>query len=204
MHSFAKHHQKIQQNYDHLAKSIPHCAQTLGWYSTFSQEQRFHALLSGLDWHQKTVLDVGCGLADLYPYIQKEGFSGTYTGLDFSQEMIRSCQSTYPHVRFICADLLDDTLHVGADIVVASGVFAHLPPCVEDYFNTMVARLMTLASHCVAFNLLSDLTPQNEKDASFMYYNPAQVVQWIIKQGHYFELKHHYLPNDMTVVIYKK
>jgi SAM-dependent methyltransferase len=68
----------------------------------------------------ETVLDIGCGTADILEYIP----SVSYTGYDTSAEYIAACQQRYPQHTFVQAALPDGTGEY--DVVLALGVLHHM------------------------------------------------------------------------------
>ena len=57
----------------------------LGWESRTAQYKRFAVLADSVFLHNSTILDVGCGLADLFHFItQGFGYNICYTGIDLS------------------------------------------------------------------------------------------------------------------------
>ena len=58
------------------------------------------------------VLDVGCGVGDLYGYALRQGLRVRYTGLDILPEMVAHARGRYPEARFEVGDALQG---LGAD-----------------------------------------------------------------------------------------
>ena len=61
-------------------------------------EQPFHCDLGGRVFQGATVLEVGCGTAHLCPLVEKNG--GTYTGLDFSADLLADNRRRFPRASF--------------------------------------------------------------------------------------------------------
>ena len=91
------------------------------------------------------ILDLGCGNGELQESLYAQGFRGSYTGLDFSRELVALATSRIPagaSAAFHVADLSDPGwskgLHGGYDLVLAFAVFHHLPePIPEQIFNVV-------------------------------------------------------------------
>jgi tRNA (uracil-5-)-methyltransferase TRM9 len=83
----------------------------------------------------RTILDLGCGNGELVHQLVEAGFSGSYTGLDFSEKMLAEAQqrlSLEASVHLLQADLgeggWDESLAAGSyQAVTAFAVLHHLP-----------------------------------------------------------------------------
>ncbi len=62
------------------------------------REQPFHCDLVGRVQPGNSVLEVGCGTAHLCPHVEAQG--GSYTGLDFSAELLAANRRKFPRARF--------------------------------------------------------------------------------------------------------
>lgn len=61
-------------------------------------EQPFHCDLVGRVSPGDSVLEVGCGTAHLCPHVEARG--GSYTGLDYSEDLLKDNRTKYPNARF--------------------------------------------------------------------------------------------------------
>ena len=61
-------------------------SEALGWKNRDSQQHRFEELAQIGDLRGCSVLDVGCGHGDLYPYLQERHGEFHYTGIDNVRE----------------------------------------------------------------------------------------------------------------------
>ncbi len=74
-----------------------------------------------------SVLDLGCGNGVLLTALPK---TVTYTGVDFSSVLLKEATGSDPEVRFILADILDQSVWnslLRFDFIAALAVFHHLP-----------------------------------------------------------------------------
>ena len=69
--------------------------------------ETFDVLLSGGVTSGESVLDVGCGFADLYHYMRSKGVKVDYTGIDLSPDMIEAAKGKTPEVNLFQGDLFD-------------------------------------------------------------------------------------------------
>ncbi|RJQ44567.1 MAG: class I SAM-dependent methyltransferase [Anaerolineaceae bacterium] len=86
------------------------------------------------------ILDVGCGNGNLMQILQKNGFSGTYVGVDFSENLIKESQHTFQaldgHPAFqthfsvfdlVMSDWNEFPVEMDWDVICAFAVFHHIP-----------------------------------------------------------------------------
>ncbi len=94
------------------------------WSSAEAQEARFAALLETLGPLSSgaSLLDAGCGLGDLYPYLNARRNGIVYTGCDLSAPHIFAARKAYPDARFLAGDVVDIVEREEFDVVVACGL----------------------------------------------------------------------------------
>lgn len=127
----------------------------LGWRNSADQLIRFEALAGIGNLKGKTILDAGCGYADLLGYLFKNNPPAHYYGVEQIPELIEKARGQYgsfANTTFIESNFMTIDLPV-ADYVVASGSL--------NYRNTdsgyIFAAITNLFKHCnigLAFNLL--------------------------------------------------
>lgn len=194
----------IKSYYETNIDSGVHDYEILGWESREAQEKRFDIFVSNTDLQNKKILDVGCGLGNLYEYIAARGTGFSYTGVDILECMVERALSKNPDAEFHCMDVFKDERFKGRkfDIIYASGIFnLNLGNNMEFLMNAL-AKLSELASESIVFNLLSCYS--NDKEHEYYYYDPEVVTEAIDKSG-LFSKKSYviqgYLTNDFTVFI---
>ena len=93
----------------------------LGWQSRRSQLRRFAVLLEVGPLANTRVLDIGCGVGDLYHYLRRRGIAVTYTGFDILPEMVAHARRRYPEAQFEVRDVLQGLGSERFDYVLCSG-----------------------------------------------------------------------------------
>src|SRR5579871_6063914 len=69
-----------------------------------------------------SVLDVGCGFADLFGYLKKRGWKGSYTGIDVVPSLLKEAATRHPDARLERGDGSRGLAELGQhDFVVACG-----------------------------------------------------------------------------------
>ncbi len=171
-----------------------------------SQRLRFDILLSNVDLDGKKILDVGCGLGNLYEYISQKGIKVKYTGVDILEKMVYSAKKKRLDAEFLCMDIFDGhPFKKGQfDVVYASGTFnLNLGNNIE-FLKAALRELFEISGSSVAFNLLHYKSP--DKETPYFYYKPDDVVG-IIEELPYeidrVNIVEQYLKNDFTVICHK-
>lgn len=87
-----KINQATSERYNKRLQEKGEGAYALGWGKKTYQFKRFFALLHAAepgDFNNQIVLDIGCGFADLYPFLKKRGFKlKKYIGVDINKNFI--------------------------------------------------------------------------------------------------------------------
>lgn len=188
--------------YSRLVEKHKFAPQALDWGSQKSQEQRFSVLIQIDQLDGMTILDLGCGLADLLSYLQRNHINVNYTGYDITPAMIESACQRFPHAQLEVRDLMAQSdCQPQFDYVLASGIFYLRQVEPMTYLELMVRRMFALCRKGVAFNTLSALAPQHNPGE--FYADPAQVLTMCLKITPYVVIRHDYLPHDFTVYLYR-
>lgn len=207
----AQEQQKIIDVYQQLYKIHGPTAKALAWRDKLSQQVRFQVLTEIIDdinnFNGKSILDVGCGLGDLYYYFQEKKINVQYTGIDLVDDFIAYAQKKYPVAKFLLGNYLTIKLSK-FDYIFASGIFNF---SLEDNFELLKETLkkMVKETKCgIAFNFLTAFHTQKEKDLYYFY--PTDVLKIALEQKNIsgaamrldYELVHNL--NDGTIYLYKK
>lgn len=193
-------HHGVIDFYNESAKTVQDDARAMGWSSVFNQTLRFDVMNFLLDFHQRTILDVGCGDGALFHYLKDRDIEATYKGIDIAHEMIHRGQRRYPGIPIRQCNVFDYT--ESHDVVVCSGGLSMSDG--DDpgvFFQHALNHLYRLANEHLIFNLLSD--HETKKDPAFNYYSPIDVARQCFEKTPYVTMHHGYLPNDVTFHLVK-
>ena len=176
----------------------------LGWEDAQAQQKRFHILLNAVDLNEKSLLDIGCGLGDLYGYLQTSGISVDYFGIDVLEEMITKARIRYPDVLFMHTDLYATVLqsYVPFNVLFASGIFNLRVDDNWRYLETMVSRMAKICDDTALFNLLRNNAPDQDP-ILYHYFDPHEVITMARNYFPTVTLIDGYLNNDMTIVCHQ-
>jgi len=138
---------------DHAAH--PDAARRVGWRNALGQTYRFQLvgeLLDALGGEarldaaagQQRLLDVGCGLGDLFGFLRRTSRRVDYRGIDVRQDFVEAARRRHPDARFSCVDYLDGPLE-RAEFVVAIGALVG-----GESEDDRLARLRQMVEVCAA------------------------------------------------------
>lgn len=194
--------QRVGRYYDDLVECFGVDPRACDYGRPETQARKFDVLTQVAPLDGKSVLEVGCGFADLARFIQNRGNNITYTGIDLSPRMVAEAQRLAPDASIRRANVLDLDGEAEFDLVFAVGVFYLLGDDAEEIGARIIERMYRLAREAVAFSTLSSLAPDQEEGE--FYWGPAELVRVCSNITSRFVLRHEYHPRDMTVFLYKQ
>lgn len=172
---------------------------TVGWGSEQSQRLRFEVLLRGLDPKGKTILDVGCGLGDLIPFLEQQtGGEFNYIGIDIAEKLIGDARETYGNDRreFYVGDIFSIDLRQ-VDIAVLSGALSFKMLGIEEYAHETVKRMFELSREAACLNFLTKYVDfELEKN---QHYQPELIFSNAMRISRRVNLFHDYPLYEFTV-----
>ena len=86
----------IIQYYSQLTNQHGISPHAVDWGSRESQRLRFDILTQIGNLNNRTLLDLGCGQADLFAYLQSNNIKSKYTGYDLTPKMIKVAKEKFP------------------------------------------------------------------------------------------------------------
>ncbi len=191
---------RISRTYQNKLKEFgSNSAQALHWQNEFTQFTRFKILSQIADLDGKSILDVGCGLGDLYLYLNARFKGIKYTGIDIVPEMTAAAVQKYPGVDFQNKEIWE--FETGSfDFVLASGIFSHRIDDYEKKYFEIIKQLFDVATKGAAFNMLD--RAGHPADDLFVTYDPGEILAHCKTFAPKTELIQGYLPYDFTIYLY--
>lgn len=173
-------------------------ARSLHWTDAENQRVRFMVLSQIADLRGKSVLDVGCGLGDLYRFFLREGHYVEYRGIDVVPEFVTAARRKYPDAIFDVADVMD--INERYDFVLASGALSFKVANHKEHYFGMIRKMFEIANDGVAFNMLDHATHvDNDEYAAWDQVEVANFCKTITPN---VQVVTDYLPQDFTVYMY--
>ena len=172
-----------------------HTAEGVQWHSEHSQRTRFKALRKLLpeDLCQLTIADAGCGLGDLYRFLEEHGDKPErYIGIDVVEPMVEAARARIG-CTILRLDVLKDPLPQ-ADYYVCSGAMNTLT---REETREFIERCFAASTRGFVFNLLCG------RDTSYSYNlcMPADVRDWTGHLDADIQIVDGYLHGDFTVAL---
>lgn len=188
---------------------------SLDWKSKEGQELRFKIFndLIGMTLEKKSfsVLDIGCGFADLFGFLKKRGHKFSYQGYDLSDKIIENAKKRYPEAKVEVRNIMENPPPHKFDYVFCSGIFNisfekenHM-----EFVHQMLLRMFDYAEIGVCVNFLSSnaLAFVDEKDIGknqYFYFKPEELVNFCNFITHFYILRHDYHPGDFSIYMLKQ
>jgi SAM-dependent methyltransferase len=187
------------KRFDELGRNI----KTVGWGSIKDQELRFDVLFRGLDPTGKAILDVGCGLGDLVPYLeQRTGGNFSYIGVDVAGKLISDAQKNHGIDKrsFYVGDLLSVDV-APVDIAVMSGALSFKVDGIETYAYEIMEKMFALSGEAACLNFLTSYVDfELEKN---QHYQPETVFTKAKALSKNVNLFHDYPLYEFTIQVIK-
>ena len=173
----------------------------LHWDSKESQLIRFYVLAMIADLNGHSVLDLGCGVGDMYRFFKDENIAVRYTGWDIAPEMVQAATRKYPEGSFDVKNILIERTLPFYDYVLASGTMNIKISGHEEWAFEMVKKMFKIANIGVGFNMLNKKAAI--EDGTFYAIEPEKMTALCRKITGNIEMRQDYLANDFTIYMYK-
>lgn len=193
------------RRYEERLNRYGYSPQSLGWGVEGRQEIRFSVLTAPvLARPASSVLDVGCGFADLYDYLIDRGWQGSYTGIDLVPGLVQVARERHPGLDLHVTDLAEFASGSARafDFVIASGTFngrlhgesnlAHLERSLREMFG--------LCRTAVCVDFLSSHVDYQQEIA--WHTDPAWAVTLAANITPRFLLRHDYMPYEFALQLF--
>lgn len=199
---------KIEAYYkENMDKDLPDY-RLLGWESEEAQALRFGALAENVPLNGLKLLEVGCGVGNFLEYLNKKGVEARYTGTDILHDMISRARGKRLKGEFYCVDIFKNNPFKPEefDVVYSSGIFNLDLGNNMEFLSEAVTAFLGLSRRIVAFNLLSNSSPDMEE--RYYYYDSKEVGN-LLKNKFSGKIRtvriiEGYLQNDFTVICTKR
>ena len=201
---------KIRDHYQSLFEEHGISEKAVQYTDKYSQYARFFFLTQFIQ-KGSSILDVGCGLGDLYSFLQANDFFGSYHGIDIVPEFIDHCNVQFSeHSKANFSHIASNKDYPsGYDYLVLSGVFNNKR---EDNWEFLCSTLLKMFKACevgITFNCMSSYV--DYKDKQLFYCAPEDIFTFVKDElnghptlVHNYVLKKKGFPHDYTVTVLKE
>lgn len=183
---------RIVELYDNRFDEFGHDVRTVGWGSKADQILRFDMLFRDLPVKGCKILDMGCGLGDMVPYLDRiTGGDYDYVGVDVAPKLIGFAEQKFAakHRRFILGDIAAVDLEQ-CDIAVLSGALSFRTDDNITMAQSVIKRMHGLAKIASSLNFLSSYVDY-QTDKNF-HYQPEEMFGFAKRLTRWVNLYHDY------------
>lgn len=177
---------------------------SLLWASPDTQAARFDAIERLGNLHGKSVLDVGCGRADLLKFLLGRGVRpADYIGIEAVEDLAAAAEVNcrrLPDAAVIRADFVRDPakMFVGADVVIFSGSLNTLD---EIELDRTIRRAFDAAAQTLIFNFLCH---SYLAGASYLrWHRSDDMIAFARQLTPHIRTLDDYLHGDFTIALHK-
>lgn len=174
----------------------------LQWHDYKSAALRYQNLLTGLDFCGKSILDVGCGMGDLLPYLLSKSSNFTYLGVDVNANFIETAQKRYDGFDFKVLNPFKDELNKKFDIVLLCGALNENKENWLQSRKEKIKKLYDLANEAFVFNMAGSLIPP-APGRIVAYADAREILDFCATLTPKIILQTNYHPKDFTVKMFK-
>lgn len=193
------------ERYEGRLKEFGYSPQTLGWGKNGRQEVRFSVLAEPiLRMPESSVLDVGCGFADLYDYLAAHGWRGTYHGIDLVPGLVDVARERRPGVRVEVADIAELSGDGAYDFVCASGIFNARLEADDNaaHIERSVGRMFALSRVAACVDFMTTYVDFQHPTA--WHTDPCWALGMARRLSARFVLRSDYMPFEYALLLYRR
>lgn len=181
----------------------------LGYESRTQQALVFgNVLPSEFDVYSDTILDVGCGIGDLWAYCNEvlQCDDPLYTGIDIDEDIITKAKIKFPEVaNSFSVQNLDEHTQTHDWVVAMSAFNEHTFNDKKSMYikiEDIIDKMYSLANKGVALNLMHTYLKETDKE-SLQVFNPYEIFKWASTKYYNVKIHKNYIDRDFILYIYK-
>ena len=192
----------LTEDYVKSLKEYGESPKALLWWDYRSMALRFRELVKDVPLDGKSVLDAGCGMGDLLPYLYAKSTSFNYLGVDVNPGFIEIAKKRYEGHSFKVADPF--RTKVGEfDVVISSGVMNGNYEGWLKRRKAMIKALFEQTKVALAFNMAGGLKPIPH-DSLIAYADASEIFEYCKSLSERVAMRTDYLEKDFTITMFKR
>lgn len=199
-----KDRQEVVRHYEERLARHGYSTQSLGWSKAGRHDLRFNVLAGpALDDPRGSVLDVGCGFADLYQFLRRRGWRGRYLGIDLVPGFVEMARQRHPGVEVRQADISElAELPDKFDYVLASGIFEFQMQQQDtaQHVATVLGNMFRAAGKMACADFMTSYVDFQHPGA--WHCDPAWAFAQGMRLSRRVALRHDYLPFEFALFIH--
>jgi SAM-dependent methyltransferase len=174
----------------------------LHWTDYRSMAIRFRNLVRDVDLDGRSVLDAGCGMGDLLPYLYAKASEFNYLGVDINPGFIDIAKKRYDGHKFKVGNPFSGKFKGSYDVVLSSGVMNINVTGWQQHRKVMIKNLFDLAGEALAFNMAGGPGPARS-DSLIGYADANEILDFCKSLTSQVILRTDYLRDDFMITIFK-
>jgi SAM-dependent methyltransferase len=194
-------YQHLEENYEKALQQYGPGPKALLWWDYRSMAIRFRELVKDVPIKDRSILDAGCGLGDLLPYLYAKAPNFKYLGVDINKEFIKLAQEHYEGHKFVVGDPFNGRMGK-FDVVISSGVMNGNATNWMAKRQKMIKNLWEQAGEALAFNMAGGLKPI-PPDLLIAYADPKEIYDYCRALTPNVKLNTSYLDKDFTITMFR-
>ncbi|MBX4190570.1 methyltransferase domain-containing protein [Candidatus Saccharibacteria bacterium] len=188
-------------NYEESFRKHGASPKAMHWANYRVSAVRYSELVRDVPVNGKTILDAGCGMGDLIPFLYAKSPDFKYLGMDINEQFIKVAKKRYEGHDFEVGDAFNDD--VGRfDVVVSCGV---LNGNVENWMEKRkkaITSLFEKANEVLAFNMSGSVNPiPNTEITAFA--DLKEIFEFCSSLTPRVILRSQYSERGFTIVLFK-
>ncbi|PJB48964.1 MAG: hypothetical protein CO108_01310 [Deltaproteobacteria bacterium CG_4_9_14_3_um_filter_63_12] len=202
--STREQHELLARTHQELAQSEDPARQ-VGWRCQASQRLRFAVCAESVDLRQvESVLDVGCGLGDLAPFLRARGFKGRYLGIDVLPAMVRGAQDRHPDEQFRATDVVELVGNSEVfDLTVICGSFNLMAGRRLETFRAQLDAAWFLTQGTLVLVVVDRRWPRASMDPDLLSFDLKSLGAECRRLSPVFSLRCGFLPSDIAATVHR-
>lgn len=171
------------------------------WSNYRTAAIRYKELVTDTPVEGRSILDAGCGMGDLLPFLYAKSTNFRYLGVDTNKDFVEIAKKRYDGHEFKVADIFNDKINQ-YDVVISSGVLnGNVEGWLEKRKNA-IAHLFEITIEALAFNMAGGLkdipsTPLNA------YARLEEIQAFCTTLTPRLIVRNHYASKGFTIVMFK-
>ena len=172
---------KINNHYNYLINKFGANKNGLGWRNNKLHE-RYDVFFKNINFKNKSVLDFGCGLCDLYFYLTKKTKIRDYFGYEINPKIIKIINKINKKIKI--ENKLNENNKV--DIIISNGVHNFNYKYNKKIIKSDIKKMFKISKKYIGISFLNNNVDYKEK---YLYYHDEMQIINFIKKNYECSIK---------------
>lgn len=177
----------------------------LGWGPKKRQDIRLLDMVESWNLENKSILDVGSGLSDLFPLALKKGIT-KYQGIELVPEFVSEAKrrfASFDNFEVVQGNFLEAKIDIKPDVTILSGIFNSKFSKMNnhEYIVETIQKAYEISNFGCSANFLRN--NNNISSSELFYTDEIWLIENMKKFCSRYVLKANQLPYEFSVTLYK-